>query len=246
MHLAPRARDEAPPAEAAVPADGAAPSPRRPSAFDASDALLASLVQTARLPRKIAERARLALHAQRLFRDPQKKRRRRGRGAAGQQYYADAMQLLRVTVEATGQGREVLERFTAQQDDGHAEREGHGRDGQAHPRGRQERDDHAEPRERHGDRRERHGRRAEGGVVTEVAMTRDEAPDGEPPAGEDGVVEVAATRERGAAGEGGPAGQPGDDGRPGGRRKRRRGGRRRRRRGAGGAGGGVASAPAGS
>src|SRR5512144_1534230 len=55
---------------------------------DESEALLASLVQTARLPRKIAERARLALHAQRLFHAPARKRRRRGRGPAGQQYFA--------------------------------------------------------------------------------------------------------------------------------------------------------------
>ncbi|HET8540656.1 MAG TPA: polynucleotide adenylyltransferase PcnB [Anaeromyxobacter sp.] len=77
-----------------------------------ADALLASLVQTARLPRKIAERTRLALHAQRVFRDPPRKRRRRGRGLAGQQYFADALQLLRISVEATGAGREVLERWT--------------------------------------------------------------------------------------------------------------------------------------
>jgi len=32
---------------------------------------------------------------------------------AGQQYFADALQLLRIGVEATGAGREVLERWTA-------------------------------------------------------------------------------------------------------------------------------------
>jgi poly(A) polymerase len=77
-----------------------------------ADALLSSLVQTSRLPRRIAERARLALHAQRTFRDPPRRRRKRGRGLAGQSYFADALQLLGISVEATGEGREVLERWT--------------------------------------------------------------------------------------------------------------------------------------
>jgi poly(A) polymerase len=109
MHLAP------PP-----PADGAEASrPAHPARHEEghrgseADALLAALVQTARLPRKIAERTRLGLHAQRVFREPPRKRRRRGRGLAGQQYFADAFQLLRVSVEATGTGRDVLERWTA-------------------------------------------------------------------------------------------------------------------------------------
>jgi poly(A) polymerase len=79
-----------------------------------ADALLGELVQTARLPRKIAERARLALHAQRTFRDPPRKRRRRGRGLAGQPYFEDAHQLLRISVEASGEGREVLDRWSAE------------------------------------------------------------------------------------------------------------------------------------
>jgi poly(A) polymerase len=86
--------------------------PERVPGSREADALLASLVQTSRLPRKIAERARLALHAQRYLRDPPGKRRRRGRGLAGQQYFTDAVQLLRIAVEATGEGRDVLERWT--------------------------------------------------------------------------------------------------------------------------------------
>jgi poly(A) polymerase len=89
----------------------------RVSAFEESEALLASLVQTARLPRKIAERTRLALHAQRIFVDPARKRRRRGRGPAGQQYLTDALQLFRITVDATGDGREALERWTRRAQD---------------------------------------------------------------------------------------------------------------------------------
>lgn len=81
-----------------------------------AEALLASLVQSARLPRKVSERIRLALHAQRAIRDP-KKRRRRGRGTAGQTYQIDAIQLLRISVEATGEGRDVLVRLERSDDD---------------------------------------------------------------------------------------------------------------------------------
>ncbi|HYG67103.1 MAG TPA: polynucleotide adenylyltransferase PcnB, partial [Anaeromyxobacteraceae bacterium] len=84
MHLSPRAEDGS-----------------RPEA----EALLASFVQSARLPRRVSERIRLALHVQRGFLDP-KKRRRRGRGSAGQPFQVDATQLLRISVEATGEGAE--------------------------------------------------------------------------------------------------------------------------------------------
>jgi hypothetical protein len=59
----------------------------------------------------VAERARIALHAQRIARDPQRRRRRRGRGAGGAPHAADALQLLGISVEATGEGRELLERL---------------------------------------------------------------------------------------------------------------------------------------
>jgi poly(A) polymerase len=75
------------------------------------EALLAGLVQTARLPRRIAERTRLALHAQRHLREADRPRRRRGRGPAGQPHFPDALQLLALTVEATGEGRDRLERW---------------------------------------------------------------------------------------------------------------------------------------
>jgi poly(A) polymerase len=86
----------------------AADAARRPQGDTEADALLASLVSTSRLPRKVAERVRQALHAQRYFREPPK--RRRGRGLPGQPYFVDALQLLEITVEATGAGREVLDR----------------------------------------------------------------------------------------------------------------------------------------
>jgi poly(A) polymerase len=85
--------------------------PLLPPPSGAAEALLASLVQTSRLPRKVAERTRLALHAQRAFSAPPKRRRRRGRGMAGQPYFVDAVHLLRLAVDATGHGKELLERW---------------------------------------------------------------------------------------------------------------------------------------
>ncbi len=90
-----------------------------PGGEGASGQLLAELVQTARLPRRIAERARMAMQAQRLFQGPPR-RRRRG-GLAGQAYFQDALALLRLTVKATGQGADALARWV---DEGRADGEG--------------------------------------------------------------------------------------------------------------------------
>jgi poly(A) polymerase len=85
-------------------------------------ALLEALVQSSRLPRKVAERIRLALTAQPQLREGNRpaaaggRRRRRGRGLAGQAHFHDAVQLLQISVEATGQGREALERWRAEAD----------------------------------------------------------------------------------------------------------------------------------
>jgi poly(A) polymerase len=86
----------------------------------AAEALLEQLVQTSRLPRKVAEGIRLALSAQRTFRETPRmggaggRRRRRGRGPAGQHWFTDALQLLQITVEATGEGLEYLNRWRAE------------------------------------------------------------------------------------------------------------------------------------
>jgi len=93
------------------PADGADGEGAARRDTPEADALLASLVQTSRLPRKIAERTRLALQAQRAFSGPPKRRRRRGRGGAGHSQLTDALQLLEISVSATGEGRETLERW---------------------------------------------------------------------------------------------------------------------------------------
>jgi poly(A) polymerase len=177
-----------------------------------AEAFLASLVQSSRLPRKVAERIRLALHAQQQLQDPARKRRRRGRGLAGQTYFEDALQLLQIRVEATGEGRELVERWTSEGSvhpapapSAHAP-EGRGRN--ARPRGRAGR---APAPER------------DAPEIREVVVTTDRD-EGEL-TGADAEVEASP----GAAAppeEGDGAAQPGSR-----RRRRRRGGRRRRRRG---------------
>ncbi len=69
------------------------------------EALLSALVATARLPRRIAERARLALAAQHAMRSGARRRRR---GLSAQSYFTDALQLLTIASEATGADAEVL------------------------------------------------------------------------------------------------------------------------------------------
>jgi poly(A) polymerase len=76
----------------------------------AAEELLAQLVATARLPRRVAERARLAIGAQRSLQGPA---RRRHRGLHAQAYFADALQLLEISVRATGEGAADLERWRA-------------------------------------------------------------------------------------------------------------------------------------
>ncbi len=69
------------------------------------DELLQQLVATARLPRRVAERTRLALGAQRSLREQPRRRRR---GLSHQAYFEDAVQLLEIGVRAGGEGAEEL------------------------------------------------------------------------------------------------------------------------------------------
>ncbi len=85
-----------------------------PEGEDGADALLTALVQTARLPRRMAERTRLALGAQRMLRAPARRRRRRRGGPTAQAYFQDALLLLEMTVRATGEGAEELARWKVQ------------------------------------------------------------------------------------------------------------------------------------
>lgn len=74
------------------------------------DGLLAELVRVARLPRRMAERARLVLYAQRILSGA---RRRRGSPAAfaRQPYFADALFVFDLFVRATGRGTDALQKW---------------------------------------------------------------------------------------------------------------------------------------
>ncbi|HVP69546.1 MAG TPA: polynucleotide adenylyltransferase PcnB [Anaeromyxobacteraceae bacterium] len=85
-----------------------------PGGDGAADALLTQLVQTARLPRRIAERTRLALAAQRQLTGPPRRRRRRGGSVSAQAYFRDALQILEIGVRATGEGADALARWRAE------------------------------------------------------------------------------------------------------------------------------------
>src|SRR5690606_26817522 len=76
------------------------------------EALLAELVQGARLPRRIAERARHLLFAQQILSG---ERRRRGGQASFRRHpiYGDALRLFEMTVKATGEHREALDAWQA-------------------------------------------------------------------------------------------------------------------------------------
>jgi poly(A) polymerase len=218
----------------------------------AADALLATLVTTSRLPRKVAERTRLALHAQRTFREPPRRgrRRRRGRGTPQGDAQADAVQLLRISVDATGEGQEVLDRWLAGSAEGepghgghgHGRTPRHGQDAQPQRHGRPERPhgDTAPADPEYARHLEAEAEAEEADVPHESAGPDDEVDEADGGAGEAGAgTRTITVNMDGSGAAAGASGQPG-----GRRRRRRRGGRRRRRRGAGeGAPGGGSSPP---
>ncbi|HYO65568.1 MAG TPA: polynucleotide adenylyltransferase PcnB, partial [Archangium sp.] len=78
----------------------------RPSVAQAIEDLLAEFVQSARLPRRIAERCRLLLIAQRTLTG---ERRRRTGAFRRHPLFNDALIVFEISVEASGQYREALE-----------------------------------------------------------------------------------------------------------------------------------------
>ncbi|QRK13878.1 polynucleotide adenylyltransferase PcnB [Archangium violaceum] len=78
----------------------------RPSVAQGIEDLLSEFVQTARLPRRIAERCRLLLIAQRTLSG---ERRRRTGAFRRHPLFNDALIVFEISVEATGQHREALE-----------------------------------------------------------------------------------------------------------------------------------------
>ncbi|MBI5067937.1 MAG: polynucleotide adenylyltransferase PcnB [Deltaproteobacteria bacterium] len=127
----------------------------------AAEELLAQLVATARLPRRVAERTRLALGTQKALRGPPRRRRR---GISGQAYFDDALLLLELSVRATGEGAEELARWKAS--------------GRHAPRG-EGREDEVREEERRGPRR---GEEADEAPEAEEAAPADAA--AREPAGE--------------------------------------------------------------
>jgi poly(A) polymerase len=177
------------------------PSAEQGAAPGERERLLGELVATARLPRRIAERTRLALGSQRTFRG---QTRRRRSGFSAQAYFDDALQLLEITVKATGEGAEHLERWRSEAH--------HGR--HQHPAAARER---ATPLAR------------ERGPAAVPARSPEPAPHpAETAPAQPSPVELSL-----AAAAGSADAEPDAEG-AGRKRRRRRGGRRRRRRGGAG------------
>ncbi|XXF81637.1 polynucleotide adenylyltransferase PcnB [Myxococcaceae bacterium GXIMD 01537] len=98
-----------------VPISRAAPQPEpqeggRPSVSHAIEELLAGFVQSARLPRRIAERCRMLLLAQRTLTG---ERRRRTGAFRRHPLFSEALVVFEMTVEASGEGWEQLEAWRA-------------------------------------------------------------------------------------------------------------------------------------
>ena len=93
---------------APAPPPGDAAEEERPTVAKAIEELLRQFVQTARLPRRIAERTRMVLLAQRTLAGD---RRRRGSLSSFRRHplFNEALVVFEMGVEATGEGREALE-----------------------------------------------------------------------------------------------------------------------------------------
>lgn len=84
---------------------------RTNQALPSADKVLAQMSAQARLPRRIADRVRAVLAAQKLFVDsPKKKRRRRGgAGFVRTPHFAESLHLFEISVRATGENKEALQ-----------------------------------------------------------------------------------------------------------------------------------------
>ena len=77
---------------------------------EAVDALLEQMVQTARLPRRLSDRARMLLWAEGIL-SGERRRRRSLASFRKHPVFPDALTLFEISVEATGKGRELAERW---------------------------------------------------------------------------------------------------------------------------------------
>jgi poly(A) polymerase len=77
----------------------------------APEIVLAEMVRTARLPRRIAERARLVLAAQPLLSGERKKRRFSPQAFVRQSIFPEALAVFELSVAATGRGADQLQKW---------------------------------------------------------------------------------------------------------------------------------------
>jgi poly(A) polymerase len=79
----------------------------------APEVVLTEMVRTARLPRRIAERARMILLAQPILTGERRRRRSSPQAFARQSYFPEALAVYELSVAATGQGHEQLAKWQA-------------------------------------------------------------------------------------------------------------------------------------
>jgi poly(A) polymerase len=77
----------------------------------APEIVLAEMVRTARLPRRIAERARMILLAQPILSGERRRRRSSPQAFARQSYFPEALAVFELSVAATGRGHDQLSRW---------------------------------------------------------------------------------------------------------------------------------------
>jgi poly(A) polymerase len=79
----------------------------------APEIVLAEMVRTARLPRRIAERARMILLAQPILAGERRRKRSSPQAFARQSYFPEALAVYELSVAATGRGHEQLAKWQA-------------------------------------------------------------------------------------------------------------------------------------
>ncbi len=79
----------------------------------APEIVLAEMVRTARLPRRIAERARMILLAQPILAGERRRRRSSPQAFARQSYFPEALAVYELSVAATGEGHDQLAKWQA-------------------------------------------------------------------------------------------------------------------------------------
>src|SRR5207237_3603193 len=79
----------------------------------AAEIVLGEMLRTARLPRRIAERARMILLAQPVLAGERRRKRSSPQAFARQSYFPEALAVYELSVAATGRGHEQLAKWQA-------------------------------------------------------------------------------------------------------------------------------------